>query len=276
MWFSNDANVAQRRSETTPARIASLEVPTLLFARGISPVKAVVEHITAAGCSLRTVVLLDRGSSVEFDFAIPDQPTVHVRGRVAMRVGKGPRFVYHLALDAMRPAESDALAYVTAKLHTRQARARRMERVIGKLPTTDGLVRAAVRVASEFPISYRTAKEPHRSAKAGDVSTGGLSMTCSHALLDAEMVELRFTLPSDVLDVHPEQTAILDITTRAVRRERADLRRPFEEMTVYARIVSHRAIAGGHYGYGVKFVNLDRSTRDELARYVHAVDLAQR
>jgi hypothetical protein len=251
-----------------PSATASLEFVTTVSARGIAPANAVVEHLTASECRFRTVVFFDHGDVVEFEFGI--DPKVLVRGSVASRTAKGPRFEDRMRLDRMSAKEIDMLAFAVTQSHRRQAIARSNQRTIAKLPTTERLTRESVRVLAQFPIAYRTSKEDFKAAKAGDVSTGGLLMTCSHALVEGMPVELRFTLPCDVLKIYPEETVAIDLRTATVSRSRPDPRRRFEEMVVGARVVTHQAAGNGMHRYGIAFTSIDGFQQEEIARYAHA------
>ena len=263
-------------SAATPP-VSSLEHPTSVRTKGASAAGAIIEYISASECRLRTVVFFDRGEAVEFDIDVPGGRRFTALGHVADRTSKPPRFVYRVRFDRMSGREIDELARAVAEMHRLQARGRSHRRAIENLPTTDGLVRANPRVVTHFPIFYRGARERIKAGKAGDVSAGGLSITCSDAFLPGEVLELRFTLPTDVLDVHPEETAVLDIRNRSVVRQvRCDLRRAFEEMTLRGRIVTHTPLGGGTYQYGVSFIDAGPEARAELARFVQAVQLAKR
>lgn len=89
-------------------------------------------------------------------------------------------------------------------------------------------------------------------------------------------LDLRFTLPSAVLAVYPEETAMLD-TRRAmlVRGPRPDPQRPFEEMTVVARVATVGENVRGIYASGLEFEAIEGRAREEIARYVHAVQLSK-
>jgi hypothetical protein len=262
-WIST----APQKPAASPT--ASLEFVTMVSARGIAPANAVIEHLTASECRFRTVVFFDHGDVIEFEFGI--EPSVLVRGSVASRVAKGPRFEYRMRLDRMSAKEIDMLAVAVTHNHRRQAIARSNQRAIAKLPTTERLTRESVRVLAQFPIAFRTAKEDFRSAKAGDVSTGGLLMTSDVALVAGMPVELRFTLPGDVLKIYPEETVTIDVRNATVSRSsRPDPRRPFEEMVIGARVVTHQPVGNGTYRYGIAFTSIDGFQQEEIARYAHA------
>ncbi|MBV8489348.1 MAG: PilZ domain-containing protein [Candidatus Eremiobacteraeota bacterium] len=207
---------------------------------------------------------------IEFALGIANERKAFVRGTVLSRTANGPRFVYRMRLDRMSAKEIDELARRMASVQQRQAAARR-EDAVRSLPTTDRLTRSSVRVTTQFPMTYRTPRHDARPAKAGDVSMGGMLMICADGLNVGEPIELRFTLPSGVLSVYPEETVALDVRTgRVTPLSGSDQRRPFEEMTIGARIVAKREVPNG-YAYGVTFSSIDGFQREELARYTNAV-----
>jgi hypothetical protein len=207
---------------------------------------------------------------------MPGQAAIRARGRVVSRTQSGPRFIYRIVLDRMNGRETDELARALAILHRKPLPARPLAQ-LGTIPTTDGLVRSSIRASAEFPIVYRTAHEDGRVATASDVSTGGMLMTSGDALLNGMPLEVRFTLPSGVLHIYPEETAVLDLRDRAIRNSvPSALRKPFTEMTIRARVVTHKPMPGGGCTYGLAFSDLDETSRDQIARYVHAIQLAKR
>jgi hypothetical protein len=258
-----------------PKATRSLEFPTTVSTRGIAPANCVIEHLTAAECRFRTVVLFEFGDVVEFPFTAANGQRAVARGTVVARGQSGPRFVYRVRLDKMTTHEVDELARTMNANYQRQAQMRQQEAAIRNLPTTERLTRSTVRVVTQFPIVYRTPKEDFRQARAGDVSAGGLLMICGEALVEGEPVELKFTLPSDVLSVYPEETMVLDVRKGTAAPLRPDQRRGFSEMTVGARVVNHRPLGNRMYAYGLAFTCIDGFQQEELARYTHAVQRAR-
>ena len=279
-WIGGSSPKATAETTTKKAESAktppSLEYPTTVSARGIAPANAVVERLTASEARFRTVVFFEHGETVEFQFAAAhDDRKVTVRGTVVSRVSNGPRFSYIARNDRMAPQEIDDLARTVSENYRRQAMVRSHEQLVGKLPTTEALTRSSVRVATQFAITYRTPKEDYRQAKAGDVSSGGMLIICREALVQGEPVELRFTLPGDVLAVYPEETAVIDVRKGTAAPVRGDERRPFKEMVLGARVVSHRPLGNGAYAYGLAFTCIDGFQHEEIARYTHAVQRAR-
>jgi hypothetical protein len=231
--------------------------------------------LTSAECRFRTVVLFEFGEVVEFPFSASSGQRAVARGTVVARGQSGPRFIYRVRLDKMTPKEVDDLARTMNANYQRQAQARQNEAAIRNLPTTERLTRSTVRVVTQFPIIYRTPKEDYRQARAGDVSAGGMLMICSEALVEGEPVELKFTLPCEVLAAYPEETMVLDVRKGTATPLRQDQRRPFQEMVIGARVVNHRPLGNKTYAYGLAFTCIDGFQQEELARYTHAVQRAR-
>ncbi|HTU81642.1 MAG TPA: PilZ domain-containing protein [Candidatus Acidoferrales bacterium] len=267
-WIGSRTHKRPATAEPASAP-ASLEFPVSVSARGIAPASAVLEHLTANECRFRTVVFFDPGDGVEFAYAT-SSGQIFVRGSVVARTTSGPRFLYRMRLDRMSSKELDALARAVNENH-RRAASRNFAQSLNAVPTTDRLTRASVRVVTQFPLVYRTPKDGFRNAKAGNVSSGGLLMSCADVLVEGLPVELRFTLPSDVLRVFPEETAVLDLRNARIDYSPTDPRRPFEEMVVGARVVTGREAGGGGYRYGLAFTAIDGYQQEEIARYTHAV-----
>jgi hypothetical protein len=269
-WFG--ATKTQERGAEPSKAPPSLEFPVSVSARGIAPANAILEHVSVSECRFRTVVLFDTGDGVEFAFGGQQGGTSYVRGSIVSRKANGPRFVYQMRLDRMSSKEIDELARTINENHRRSAAARSHEQALRTLPSTaDRLTRSSIRVVTQFTVVYRTPKEPYRQGKAGDVSSGGLLITCGSVLAEGTPVELRFTLPSDVLRVYPEETVALDVRNATVTYSRTDPRRPFAEMVLAARVVSAQVVGNGTHRYGLAFSGIDAYSQEEIARYTHAV-----
>jgi hypothetical protein len=254
----------------------SLEYATVVSVRGIAPANAIVEYLTAAQCRLRTIVFFEVGECVEFPFGLPKAKKILVRGDVISRTANGPRFIYRLHLDGANAEDVDDAVQEVAAFQRHSAATESREDPLVRLRTTEQLTRSSVRVPATFPIEYRTPNQGTRPAKAGDLSIDGMSMTCREALVQGEPVEVRITLPSDVLAVYPEETAAIDLHKGTATALRNGQHRPFEERTLGGRIVNHRPLADGTFTYGLAFTCIDRQQSEELARYIDAVQRAQR
>jgi len=172
----------------------------------------------------------------------------------------------------MSGAETNELAHTLAERHRRLAMARSTDSPVAGF-TRARSRRADMRVLARFPIAYRESEAEFKDGKAGDVSAGGLLMTCDEKLTPGDL-ELRFTLPSMALEIYPQETHSIDLRKHPTTPLRSEAGRPFEEMHIGGRIVMHRRLGLGKYVYGLAFMAIDTYQREEIARYVHAVDLA--
>jgi hypothetical protein len=209
----------------------------------------VLEQINTTACRLRSVVLLDVGAALAFDFGTAGT-AFRLSGRVAERNGNGPRFSYRVTLDTL-PVDVAELRIAIAQWRQESASGSSQA---PEASAGDGLVRVQTRVATQFPVAFRTREgEEVSDARAGDLSTGGLSLSCKESLVEGRLLYLRFTLP-------PDGATAADGAPR-----------PFSEMQISARIIWRRSVGSGIFGYGLGFFELDAAHRAEIKRYVDAV-----
>lgn len=251
----------------------SLEAPIVMSVRKIpAPVYGTLMTITTAGCTLRSLVLMERGTQVEFDLG----GSVVACGRVTARrtASQGARFEYDVQFE-MGEANLDAVAHYVRELE-RRAAVGRSEAALAKIPTTDQR-RGAYRAIASIPVVIRLENDIPREGRIGDISCSGIRLICGTPIAIGTAVDLRFTLPSNVLDVYPEETAVIDMSGPVPRRVgRSDQRRPFEEMRLQGRIVTRfDRTREGRELLGVAFVEIDGFLREEIARFTHAVQLAK-
>ncbi|HEY5341483.1 MAG TPA: PilZ domain-containing protein [Candidatus Aquilonibacter sp.] len=268
---------AQRPRPATHAH--SLEMPVVMTVRRLpASVYGTLMEITAHSARIRSLVLMERGTEVEFDVSIGGAP-ITINGRVEARRNAvaGARFEYHLTFEAMPEAQIDMLARSVRELERRAAASRTMQRSIDALPTTDRREqRGSYRALAAFPMMY------HREgtwvqAKIGDISATGIRLNGEELIAIGTMLEMKITLPSSVLGVYPEETQVIDISQGAPRRVggRADMRRPFEEMTLRGRVVTRFHPVRERESYGVAFIEIDGYQREEIARFTHAIQLSK-
>lgn len=274
------ATAVRPRVAAAPSSTAhSLEMPVVMSVRRLpAPVYGTLMEITAHSARLRSLVLMERGTEVEFDVTIGGS-TITVMGRVEARRNavSGARFEYQLSFESMPESQIDQLARAVRELERRSAASRSIQRSIDALPTTDGERRGSYRALSAFPMMYRREGDEWAQAKIGDISSTGIRMTCDELVAIGTMVELKVTLPSNVLEVYPEETAVIDMSQGTPRRVggRADMRRPFAEMTLRGRVVTRFQPVREREVYGVAFIEIDGYQREEIARFTHAVQLSK-
>ena len=264
---------------TARTAAVSLEMPVVMSVRRLpAPVYGTLMDINAHGARVRSLVLMERGTEVEFDLSLGNNAPITISGRVEGRrnAASGARFEYQLSFDAMAEAHIDALVRAVREIERRAAASRSIQKSLDELPTTDQNRRGSYRALTAFSAKFRREDDQWSEGKIGDISATGVRMNCEELIAIGTMLDLRVTLPSSVLDIYPEETAVID-TTRAVPRRigRADLRRPFEEMALRGRVVTRFQPVRERECYGVAFIEIDGYQREEIARYTHAIQLSK-
>lgn len=258
----------------------SLEMPIVMTARRLpAPVYATLMEITGASAKIRSLVLLERGTEVEFDLGMGNGVPITIKALVNHRrnAPSGARFEYHLAFDAMPALHSDLVARQVREMEVRAAATRTMQASLEALPTTDRNRRSSYRALTSFPVEFRVqGQAAFCEGRVGDLSSTGIRMSCTETLPIGTQLDIRFTLPSSVLDVYPEETLAIDLSGDAPRRiGRPDLRRPFEAIELRARVVTRFQPARDREVYGVAFLEIDGYQREEIARFTHALQLSK-
>ena len=114
-----------------------------------------------------------------------------------------------------------------------------------------------------FPILYRTvagtAPGDTKVGRVARVTSSGMTAACRDDLPEGTSLELRFTLPDSVLEVYADRPLT------------SPLRRPFGEIVLRARILYRQAAADGINNYGLTFLDVDLTAREQIARYEHAL-----
>jgi hypothetical protein len=80
---------------------------------------------------------------------------------------------------------------------------------------TDRDRRGSFRALTPFSASFRYEPDKWIEGKIGDIPATGIRMNCEELVAIGTLLDLRVTLPSSVLDIYPEETAVID-TTHAV------------------------------------------------------------
>ena len=256
----------------------SLEMPVVMSVRRLpAPVYGTLMEVNAHGARIRSLVLMERGTEVEFDLTLGGNAPITVNGKVEGRrnAASGARFEYQLSFDTMAESQIDILARAVSDLDRRAAASRSMQKAIDQIPTTDQNRRGSYRAMTAFNVRFRRDADQWGEGSVGDISATGIRMSCEQLIAIGTVLDMKITLPSVVLDVYPEETAVLDISSGVPRRVggRADMRRAFEEMSLRGRVVTRFQPVREREVYGVAFIEIDGYQREEIARFTHAVQL---
>lgn len=167
----------------------------MISSGGSTAVMAIIEQLTGNHCQMRSVNAFDVGAAVDFNVVIHGAAPISLRGTVSSRTQSGPRFRYVISLETT-PNDAAAITHAVAV-----AKARRSG-LGSDVPTGNGLTRAAVRVPVDFEVTFTADDGSTHTARATNLSTGGILMNTTHELHVGASLELRFRLGSVPVSVH--------------------------------------------------------------------------
>jgi c-di-GMP-binding flagellar brake protein YcgR len=132
--------------------------------------------------------------------------------------------------------------------------------------------RRSYRASVEFPVVYAEDGRPGtRTAVANDLAAGGLRLVGDEDLPDDTIVELRFTLPNELIhSVHVEKE-IVETTARGRTKKKVMVPpEPFAEMHVRAKVtIRFLNLPRRKFAHGVQFIDIDERTQEEIQRFIH-------
>lgn len=258
-----------------------VDLPVLLNVTGIRlPVNAAIVNVSVSGCRLRSWVAIERDARIAFDWP-REGVDLRLAGSIVMRQSseEGAAFEYGIVFEGLLPAEADLLAREIHEAQRREALNRSMQaKALHVKPADVNNRRSAYRARSEFPVEV-TFEEPRPAmikVTAIDISSGGLRVVSEKQLKPGDEVTVRFRLPDGVLKIFPAgvQEEIVN-TPFGPRKHTHNRRRPFEEIRIRSRVAAQLEDWDGKPAFGIAFVELDVYTREEIARFIHAVQLAE-
>ena len=217
-------------ADTQTSGVVSLEVPTMVHANGAAPVLCMIEQLRPAECRMRSVNPFDVGTHVDFTVAIFGAPTIPLQGKVLARDRSGSRFVYTVALE---PTADQGEAILRA---TQVARSRSDAAHAPDIQTNNGLTRASVRVPVDFEFRYTKPGEAPRTARATNVSLGGILLNTNDEMPVGSALELELPLGTD-------------------------------RVRVRGRVVAHQAASPN---YNIAFYQVEAETHEKLVRFVES------
>lgn len=124
----------------------------------------------------------------------------------------------------------------------------------------------------EFDVYYTLdGRRGRRTAKANDLSAGGLRLSTDEDLLKDSVLVLEFRLPDEFLANMVVEKEVYEQSPFGLRPETVKVQPPgFAPMRVKAKVLAsffnmeHRKFA-----YGMSFVEIDMHTQEELQRFIH-------
>ncbi|MBV9269707.1 MAG: PilZ domain-containing protein [Candidatus Eremiobacteraeota bacterium] len=132
--------------------------------------------------------------------------------------------------------------------------------------------RSTFRMPVEFDVFYTlNGRRGRRSARANDLSAGGLRLSCDEDFLKESVLTLEFELPADFLANMTVEKEVYEQSPFGLRPETIRSTPPgFAPMTIDAKVLApFFEMAQRKFAYGMAFVDIDRKTEDEIQRFIH-------
>jgi c-di-GMP-binding flagellar brake protein YcgR len=243
------------------------------------PVPARLVDISATGCRFRSTVALPTQTRIAFAWKRHTKPPLELRGRIATHRRDDSKIAhdYGVIFDRINESERDAIIAELLELQRREA----MKHVPAesslakRVEATSTQKRSSYRAPVEFPVAYAVTNRPGRkNGTAGDLSTGGMRLIADEAIAVEQIVDFWFTLPGAYLKVLETTREVVESSPFGQRRvKRSVTPKPFEQMYVRGKVVKVLGVVRAHTIHGIAFVDLDPFVREEIGRFIHAVQL---
>lgn len=130
----------------------------------------------------------------------------------------------------------------------------------------------------EFPVLYTLhGRTGRRHGIANDLSAGGLRLSTDEDLLKDSVLDLDFRLPDDFLSELSIEKEVFEQTPFGPRPTTVKAQPPpFEPMRMKAIVLSTFYMpATKQLAHGMKFVDIQQETKEELTRFIHLWQLHQ-
>ena len=261
-------------SESTNRRSAyrqKLDLPIEVKVLGLhgAPTKpATLVDLSATGCRIRSRETYDMGTRVGFHWK-GMSGAMRIGGRIIKREKTVSSFIYDygIAFASMTPDEEDNIFQELLSFQRRDAVANAEKKTaVGvaadELPQT----RLSYRESVTFPVRYATGNQHDCEGEASDISMDGIRLWTNVALQSGARLHLTFTLPDFVLSVDSPE-AIKRRSEFSRKNER------FTEIRTKGLVVARLQGQGKGMPHGVRFVDLHPADREELARFIHSLQI---
>lgn len=227
--------------------------------------QATLMDLSSTGCRIRSQVTYEMGTRVGFTLPSADRP-LKLSGAIVSREKSVSSFIfdYGITFSGLSDAQKETIVQQLMSYQRRDAVAvsfKKSTETVKDGPQT----RLTYREEVTFPVSFIHGQSVNSSGHASDISMDGIRLWTDMALQNAARVHLKFTLPEYVL--YPE--AEPDELPRPVGKHP----QAFREMTARGVVVARLPSNTKKIPHGVKFVDLHPVDREELARFIHLLQL---
>ena len=267
----------QRGSNRNYFRLA-VNLPIELDIEGMpASLPATLVDISEGGCKIASKSMLLKETAMEFELPRKGKEPLKLRGKVRHIDFKATTrtFDYGIEYLGLRPADTDAIYQFVVEEQRRKLQTKDGEPLSRAAKARDR--QAVLRVERKFPVQYAVfGQRGMTPAMALDISRGGMRIVLDRVVPEERTLDLRFTLPADVLDVltqreHSRDESIFgrEIT---VKEKKA---RPFPELRIQVKVLPGWHEIRGAYHYSVAFLRPKPDFIEEVERFLHAAQLTE-
>jgi len=228
-----------------------------------APILATLVDISGGGCLINTRTMLQERYPVQFDLGNGTEARLTLTGRIrkARYTRSDHTFHYGIEFSFLNEVEREELLRFISQ-EQRRTLTGRVESTI-RAASFPRELRSNHRVDTSFPVHCNVSGLSHPFVvDAVDISAGGMRVLTSRILRQEWAIELRFTLPNDVL--------------RKVRQFAGGniaKGHPFNEMIVTGQALPGLTPSNAQFVQRLTFYRPNPHTISELQRFVNAVRL---
>ncbi len=253
----------------------TFDVPIRMRVRGeAQPIPATLLHIAISGCRISNSVRMERGTALSFEWRLSDGRLLNIAGVVAARYDlRDPArgYEYAVALEAMPEDEARLLSKEAEQL-VRSAAARSYDTALIDISQFMNY-----RVPDDVKVTYRIDNpRTFGIGRACDMTGNALRFWCAETIRPNEVIHIAARLPDVVLNVHKgRDDELVTVPMGARQVPRKLLRQPFQDIQLSGRIMDRCKDSRRRDAYEVSLFDLNPLARQEIARYIHASQLAR-
>ena len=228
--------------------------------------------LSASGCRIRSRENYELGTRIGFDVPSSEKH-MKLTGTIVKREKSVSSFIFDYGVTFSGLSEGQKEAIVQELMHFQRRDAKAVSfKKFADVRTEQPQTRLTYREEVTFPIQFMHGQSVHSSGFASDISMDGIRLWTDMALQNGARLHLTFTLPDYVLypDIEPGEP----IPRVANKSQHA-----FKEMHMKGVVVARLPSNTRKLPHGVKFVDLHPVDREEVARFIHLLQiykLAQR
>lgn len=221
--------------------------------------------LSSTGCRIRSQHTYEMGTRVGFDLLTTENKAMRLTGTIVTREKSVSSFIfdYGVTFSGLGAQQKEAIVQELMNFQRRDAVAVAFKKYSD--PKADApQTRLTYREEVTFPVQFMHGQSVVSEGYASDISMDGMRLWTDSAMQNGARLHLTFTLPDYVL--YPE--AEPGEHPRQGRHPSS-----FKEMRTKSIVVARLPSSIRKLPHGVKFVDLHPVDREELARFIHLLQL---